>query len=484
MATQSEEINYTKYLDSFVIKYTDRRRTNSTYLQCHLFKVILKGLMQRENPELLVESVKQIGKIIAEGSTFAIKAVLKRNVLARLVELFEEKDSTLLKIEVGWIIINITLDPSSDQMVKIFSSGIMETLISLMDSPHPGIRGQSVWAIGNFARFGYIEYLLNSSVIVPLLKMLLPEENRVITKIATWTLCNISRSKQGSEKLANHAVVLVKLLDHSDQDVLDCICLVLKSFWCPVVVQAMINGGMVGRLVDLLKHESTWISSAVFDLVENISFHRIQEMIDCGLLGVLKDILYHPEERIRIRACRLVNLMIIRQQPEIQVLVDNELIHQLIKTINNVEAECRSIATLAIINATNAGSKKLIEYLVECGSIQALFGVLDKIDDDISIFKIMRAIRIILGTGEAGKGQDRRSDEISNQNAIIIIECGGFSKIVSLASSHTNMEICYEASELIRDFFQGKENVIDFSTLAGVETFLAGRRASYTGSRR
>ena len=70
--------------------------------------------------------------------------------------------------------------------------GCIPVLISLLDSPHEHVRGQAVWALGNFAGDSpaCLDFLLQSGVLPFLLAA-----SQQHAKTASWAISNLCRGK-------------------------------------------------------------------------------------------------------------------------------------------------------------------------------------------------------------------------------------------------------------------------------------------------
>lgn len=430
--------------------------------QIPITKEMVDGLMQDENLQLLIENAQKIRKILSKEPQPPIDEVIQSGVIPRFAELLERNDCAILQFEVAWVLTNVA-SGSSQQTKTIVDSGAVKTFIRLIDSPHPEVREQAVWALGNIAGDcpECRDYLLASGIMRPLLNLLREsEQNITLIRNAVWTLSNLCRGKQPSadfNKVKDSLPVLAKLLTHSDPEVLSDCCWAL-SYLCDgpnEKIQAVLNAGVARRLVELLMHESNPVVSAAMRAVGNIvtgEDHQTQIIVNCGALPFLKELLNSQRETLRKEACWTVSNITAGNRAQIQAVCDTGIFPDLVEIINRAEVRTRKEAAWAITNATSGGSVEQIEYIVSCGAIQALCGLLHVVDNKM-ITVAMNGLENILKAGKAQAVLPAPGCESAgNKYAVMVEECGGLDKIEYL-QSHENPEIYQRAYNLIEKYF-------------------------------
>lgn len=427
-------------------------------------KEMVEGLMQDENLQIIIENAQKVRKILSKEPQPPIDEVIQSGVIPRFAELLERNDCAILQFEVAWVLTNVA-SGSSQQTKTIVDSGAAKTFIRLLDSPHHEVREQAVWALGNIAGdcAECRDYLLNSGIMRPLLHLLREsEQNITLTRNAVWTLSNLCRGKQPAadfNKVKDSLPVLAKLLTHSDPEVLSDSCWAL-SYLCDgpnEKIQAVLNAGVARRLVELLMHDSNPVVSAAIRAVGNIvtgEDHQTQIIVNCGALPFLKQLLSSSRETLRKEACWTVSNITAGNRAQIQAVCDTGLFPELIDIINRAEVRTRKEAAWAITNATSGGSIEQVEYLVECGAIQALCGLLHVVDNKM-IQVAMNGLENILKAGQVQTAQPGFEDS-NNKYAAIVEECGGLDKIEYL-QSHENPEIYQRAYNLIEKYFGNED---------------------------
>lgn len=427
-------------------------------------KEMVDGLMQDENLPLIIENAQKIRKILSREPQPPIDEVIQSGVMPRLAELLKRSDCATLQFEVAWVLTNIG-SGNSRQTKTIVETGAADIFIKLLDSPHPEVKEQAVWALGNVAGDcpECRDYLLNSGVMPPLLNLLRNSETKVaLTRNAVWTLSNLCRGKQPSvdfNQVKDSLPVLAKLLGHSDEEVLSDSCWAL-SYLCDgpnEKIQAVLDAGVARRLVELLMHESNPVVSAAIRAVGNIvtgEDHQTQIIVNCGALPFLKELLRSEKETLRKEACWTISNITAGDRTQIQAVIDTGIFPELVEIIDRAEVRTRKEAAWAITNATSGGSTEQIDHLVQCGAIQALCQLLNVADNKM-ITVAMNGIENILKAGQAQVGQP--GFENVNKYATIVEECGGLDKIEFL-QAHENAEIYQKTYNLIEKYFGNEDS--------------------------
>lgn len=425
---------------------------------------MIEGLMQEENLQLLIENAQKVRKILSKEPQPPIDEVIQSGVIPRFAELLKRNDCAILQFEVAWVLTNVA-SGTSQQTKTIVDSGAAKTFIELLQSPHPEVKEQAVWALGNVAGdcAECRDYLLNSGIMASLLNLLREsEQNVTLTRNAVWTLSNLCRGKQPSADfnlVKDSLPVLARLLAHHDPEVLSDTCWAL-SYLCDgpnEKIQAVLNAGVARRLVELLMHESNLVVSAAIRAVGNIvtgEDHQTQIIVNCGALPLLKELMLATRETIRKEACWTVSNITAGNRSQIQAVIDKGLFPDLIDIINRAEVRTRKEAAWAITNATSGGSSEQIDYLVGCGAIQALCGLLSVVDNKM-IQVAMNGLENMLKAGQSQAGQSG-VDEGVNKYVVMVEECGGLDKIEFL-QSHENPEIYQRAYSLIEKYFGNED---------------------------
>jgi len=188
-------------------------------------------------------------------------------------------------------------------------------------------------------------------------------------------------------------------------------------------IQAVIDSGLVTRLVELLGHPSFSIQSPVLGSLGNIvtgTELQTQFIIDAGSLNAMTHLFGSPHEEIRKNACWMISNITAGSPSQIQAVIDAHLVPELIQVLTNdgfiltndgfiLKRE----AIWAIANATSGGTREQVLYLVEHGSVNVLCNLLGCHDIKITQI-ILGALETTLKIGEDAPvdGVNRMSERL------------------------------------------------------------------------
>jgi len=175
-----------------------------------------------------------------------------------------------------------------------------------------------------------------------------------------------------------------------------------------------------------------------------------------------------PKDAIRKEACWTISNITAGSPPQIQAVIEANLIPPLINILaNSPDFKTRKEACWAISNATSGGLQEpsQVRYLVQQGCIKPLCDLLTMMDNK-SIQVALDAIDNILKIGE----QDRLAAGAGavNQYAIYVEDAGGMVTIHNL-QTHDNMEIYGKAFYILENYFPDDED--DMAVNAGNESY-------------
>ena len=215
--------------------------------------------------------------------------------------------------------------------------------------------------------------------------------------------------------------------------------------------QAIIESGVVCRLVELLAHPHTAVQAAALRTVGNLvtgDASQTQVVVDCAVLPHLHTLLGSPQKRLRKEACWTLSNITAGPQHHIQAVIDADLAPPLLHLLARAEFDIREEATWVLCNATSRGGWRQINYLVQQGCLPPLCDMLTVASAKV-VGVTLQGIRNIL---TAGHREARRDSCADNRMARAVHDAGGRSKI-DVLQQHESARVRDLATAIIDGFF-------------------------------
>lgn len=347
----------------------------------------------------------------------------------------------------------------------LIEKGTVKALVALLNSPHVEVVEQAIWGLGNIAGDSHKvrDNVINEGAILQIAdKLDRAEPGTSFVRNASWTLSNLCRGRPAPvfSKVARAVPSLSKVLMENDvDDILIDVCWAMSylSDGGEERIPAIIETGVLKRLVQLLQHSNIAISVPCLRTIGNIvtgNDEQTQLVIEAGALETLNELIFSKKKTIRKEVCWTLSNITAGSSEQIQQCLDMGIIDKLIHILQRDESEIKKEAVWAVSNSTASASFSQFASLVDRGIIKALVQTL-KMTEPRVLAVALEGLDNILKSGEE---HFKRSGQ-ENRFCVVLENEGGIELIEAL-QMHPNHQIYQRALKLLENYFQDENEGI------------------------
>lgn len=418
--------------------------------------------LNSEDPARQLEAATEFRKLLSIEKNPPIQQVINTGVVPRLVALLACVQQETLQFEAAWTLTNIA-SGTTEHTQHIINNGAIQAFIQLLLSPNAEVKEQAVWALGNIAGDSptFRDYVIQTHGVAGLLSVFRNDAKISMIRNATWSLSNLCRGKPQPkfEQIKDVLPMLAKLVMMDDVEI------ITDATWAlsyisddtgssNTKIQAVIDSGVLPRLVQCLNHHQTSVQVPALRCIGNIvtgDDKQTAAALACNPLPFILGLMSHRKKGIKKEACWTVSNITAGSGDQIQKVIDANLIPPLVTMLREESFDIQKEAAWAISNATSGGSSTQIRCLAENGVIPALCDLFSCTDPKI----IMVALEGVENILRAGKKEAAKSCSLNPYNDAVE-ECGGLDGL-ELLQRHDNEEIYDRAIRVLREHFESEE---------------------------
>eukprot|EP00397_Hematodinium_sp_SG-2012_P004326 GEMP01004337.1.p1 GENE.GEMP01004337.1~~GEMP01004337.1.p1 ORF type:complete len:517 (-),score=127.71 GEMP01004337.1:2509-4059(-) len=417
-------------------------------------QTLVNAVRNYQDPQNQFLASQTIRKQLSIENLPPIQQVIDTGVVPDFINLLSTNRADI-QFEAAWALTNIA-SGTHEQTHVVIQAGAVPVFVRLLEEATTDeVKDQAVWALGNIAgdSAGCRDLVLQFGALEPV-AALCRVDKQSMQRNATWTLSNFCRGKPAPNLLViKPALRTLTLLAHSkDVDVLTDTCWALSYFTegDPQRIAALLESGVLRRIVDLLGHSSSSVQVPALRVIGNVvtgNDDQTQTAIQCGCLPALRNLIQHTKKTIRKEACWAISNITAGNARQIQEVIVADLIPPLLQLLKEADFDVKKEVCWAISNASSGGTAEQVHTIVTNGAIPPLVEILATRDTKL-LPVVLEALQNIL---KIGKMLMEQNDRTVNEYCVMIEQCG-LEKIENLQEGHST-EI-YEKVVKILGYFQ------------------------------
>jgi hypothetical protein len=351
----------------------------SSYSLANLGELI-QAAASTEDTQLLF-AAQGFRKMLSVRANTPIQEVIDSGIVHIFLEWAERFDFSQLQYEACWILTNISTG-NSYQTQSIIENGAVPLLIKLLSSSNETVREQAIWALGNIAVNNSTcrDLILQADGLLLVTQAGANSERQSMQKNAYWTVSNLCRgtpSPSFEEVKAALPVLAKVVMTETSSDLLsECLYSITSiSEGSEEKIQAVIDIGVVPRIVELLNHYSYNVQMPALKTIGNIaqgSEQQTQLIIDLGAVHGIYSLLNSSRRDITKEAVWTCSNISAGTKLQLAALYEADIFSRICNLMIESDIEIKEEAIWAVCNAASTSTPEQISILVRNNAIEGL----------------------------------------------------------------------------------------------------------------
>jgi importin subunit alpha-1 len=407
-----------------------------------LLPAIVQDMNCKDDLTKVLTATEQMRKLLSIERRPPIDDVIATGIVPRMIELITDKydSSPELQFEAAWALTNI-VSGTSDHTKLVVDAGALPWTVRLLESPNADCRAQSVWFIGNVAgdSVKFRDLVLESGALPLLLRLSATVDgNLSLLRNCMWSISNLMRGTPRPE--LRHVITMLpyiaQLVRSRDEDILTDASWAY-SYCCTGTVEeidAMIQSGVVPRLIELLHEDRIYILTPMLRVLGNIASSANPDHVNVflqhenilpRLLSLLED--EDSDTLIIKETCSTIG-KIAGSGPSsrgVETIINAHLLHPVIELMTHHDFTVRKEAVIAISNITFQGTIEHLQHVVMGNGIELLCQCLSEEEETIVMNSLIALENILSKNIEVEKvdrtiGNNKNKDNNEDNKPLLL----------------------------------------------------------------
>ncbi|KAA0155931.1 hypothetical protein FNF27_00219 [Cafeteria roenbergensis] len=416
-----------------------------------------------------------------------IDMVISAGAMSFLIAMLKRVDHPKLQFEATWCLTNIASGTAAHTELVI-TSGAPELLVQMLGSREVNVREQAVWALGNIAGDSpkTRDFVMSIGGMLPILNLLRPElsPSQSMLRNVAWCISNFCRGKPRPHLdtlqpcLASLTYIIGSM---SDTEVLTDACWALSylSDGGNERVQAVLERGLLPRIIELLSHPKTSVRTPALRCIGNVITGDDDQTEAAVAAGCLPKLLHLVEDMTRPSICKeamwAISNIAAGTPEQVGQLITKGFFPVVIEACATARAEVRKEAAWTISNAVTGGTADQLRQLIAQGIVSAIGSLLAYADT--------RVAKIALETLENLLRRVSELDTTGESDAALrdVIDEAGIVEMLADLGNSGDETIHNRCMRILTDFFPDELEDEDDDEFPGAAGMPYGAPGGYGG---